>query len=215
VSKKSKILVRKINIKQRKNKKKGGFAMKEKTKKWLMTAGLVVVGAALIVGIFMRLYKEEVVPVAFGAKEQEIDVMAEKEEQEQVPVLTTTPVPTATPAQKTELVIEKETVTEIDKTNQQIQPPPEKTETEKPKEPPVLQEGTDLENPGVVPAYAGDAEKPVNTGSDNQQNPVHGDTKDGMIYIDGFGWVLNEGGGGSGTVAEDMYENGNKIGIME
>ena len=37
----------------------------------------------------------------------------------------------------------------------------------------------------------------------------------GQIYIPGFGWVQNNGGGGSGTVAEDMYENGNKIGIMD
>ncbi|MFR3367923.1 MAG: DUF6550 family protein [Gallintestinimicrobium sp.] len=31
----------------------------------------------------------------------------------------------------------------------------------------------------------------------------------------GFGWVENEGGGSSGTVAQDMYENGNKIGVMD
>ena len=45
--------------------------------------------------------------------------------------------------------------------------------------------------------------------------PQAGDTKNGQIYIPGFGWVQNNGGGGSGTVAEDMYENGNKIGIMD
>ena len=37
----------------------------------------------------------------------------------------------------------------------------------------------------------------------------------GKIYIDGFGWVTNHGGGGSGTTASDMYENVNKVGIME
>ena len=45
--------------------------------------------------------------------------------------------------------------------------------------------------------------------------PQAGDTSGGQIYIPGFGWVENHGGGGSGTVAEDMYENGNKIGIMD
>ena len=45
--------------------------------------------------------------------------------------------------------------------------------------------------------------------------PQAGDTSGGQIYIPGFGWVENHGGGGSGTVADDMYENGNKIGIMD
>lgn len=35
-----------------------------------------------------------------------------------------------------------------------------------------------------------------------------------QVYILGFGWIKDEGGGNVGTVAEDMYENGNKIGIM-
>ena len=44
--------------------------------------------------------------------------------------------------------------------------------------------------------------------------PQAGDTSGGQIYIPGFGWVGNEGGGASGKTAGDMYENGNKIGIM-
>lgn len=34
------------------------------------------------------------------------------------------------------------------------------------------------------------------------------------IYILGFGWIKDDGGGSVGTIAEDMYENGNKIGVM-
>lgn len=34
------------------------------------------------------------------------------------------------------------------------------------------------------------------------------------VWIPGFGWVKDQGGGSRGTVAEDMYENGLKIGIM-
>ena len=45
--------------------------------------------------------------------------------------------------------------------------------------------------------------------------PQAGDTENGKIYIPGFGWVENNGGGGSGTTANDMYENGNKIGSMD
>lgn len=34
------------------------------------------------------------------------------------------------------------------------------------------------------------------------------------MWIPGLGWVKDEGGGSVGTFAADMYENGNKIGIM-
>ena len=34
------------------------------------------------------------------------------------------------------------------------------------------------------------------------------------IWIPGFGWIEDNGGGNVGTVAEDMYENGSKIGNM-
>lgn len=45
--------------------------------------------------------------------------------------------------------------------------------------------------------------------------PQAGDTSGGQIYIPGFGWVDNQGGGASGIIAGDMYENGNKIGDMD
>lgn len=44
--------------------------------------------------------------------------------------------------------------------------------------------------------------------------PKHGDKKDGMIYINGFGWVVDNGGGGTNEYVYDMYENGNKIGYF-
>jgi hypothetical protein len=42
-----------------------------------------------------------------------------------------------------------------------------------------------------------------------------GETKEGMMYVPGFGWMKDNGGVGEGTYAEDMYENGNKIGEMD
>lgn len=45
------------------------------------------------------------------------------------------------------------------------------------------------------------------------KEPQGGDTKDGKVYLPGFGWVTDTGG--SGTDANDMYENGNKIGSMD
>jgi cytoskeletal protein RodZ len=55
--------------------------------------------------------------------------------------------------------------------------------------------------------------KPEN--STPPSTPKSGDKKDGKIYVPGFGWIEDNGGGGSGTTAEDMYENGNKIGNMD
>lgn len=43
--------------------------------------------------------------------------------------------------------------------------------------------------------------------------PQGGEKKDGKVYLPGFGWVTETGG--SGTTANDMYENGNKIGNMD
>ena len=44
--------------------------------------------------------------------------------------------------------------------------------------------------------------------------PANGTVKGDMIYIIGFGWVENEGGGGEGTHDHEMKTNGNKIGCF-
>ena len=49
---------------------------------------------------------------------------------------------------------------------------------------------------------------------DPPKQPQGGDTQNGKIFIPGFGWVDDHGGGGQGTTDNEMYENGNKIGIM-
>ena len=47
-----------------------------------------------------------------------------------------------------------------------------------------------------------------NGGSDNNES------NEGMIWVDGFGWVEDEGGGSEGEDAPDMVPNGNQIGEM-
>ena len=91
----------------------------------------------------------------------------------------------------------------------------EETEDEKPQEPPVLAEDADVTNPDTKPAYEEKPEKkPENPAPPVDDTPKTGDTKDGMVYVEGFGWLPDEGAG-SGTAADDMYENGNKVGIMD
>lgn len=110
------------------------------------------------------------------------------------------------------LVIETETGTSVNDREQEIQETPEKTEEEKPSEPPALSEGTATDQPDTPPSY--EEEKQEEPAPAENQTPKTGDTKDGMVYVEGFGWITDEGEG-SGTYADDMYENGNKIGIME
>ncbi len=42
---------------------------------------------------------------------------------------------------------------------------------------------------------------------------VTDNSSENMVYVPGFGWIENQGPN-QATYAEDMYENGNKIGIM-
>ena len=45
--------------------------------------------------------------------------------------------------------------------------------------------------------------------------PYNGQTSGDYIYVSGFDWVFNEGGGGYGETNYDMYYcNGNKIGYF-
>ncbi len=94
---------------------------------------------------------------------------------------------------------------------------PEKTDSipqNEPPEPPKIEDEEMLANPDKEPTYEPEQTevKPqLETPSDT---PKHGDKKDGMIYINGFGWVADEGGGGRNEYVDDMYENGNKIGYF-
>ena len=75
-------------------------------------------------------------------------------------------------------------------------------------EEPVVEAPELPDNPDQKPS---DEETPT---YESPSQPQHGDTKDGKIYIMGFGWVEDEGGGTTIIEAPDMYENGNKVGIM-
>jgi len=54
----------------------------------------------------------------------------------------------------------------------------------------------------------------VTTTAPAPAEPHNGQTSGDYIYINGFGWIFNEGGGGEGSVNYEMYCNGNKIGYF-
>lgn len=180
--------------------------MKDSTKKRLIIAGLAAVCVLLIFGISKVLYKEPVQTLPEESKPtKEMELVVDTEETGHVQD------ESESTEETKELVIEVETESSVENGEQEIQPEPMKTEDEKPEEPTALTEDADTTEPTTPPAY----EELEDTTPPADDTPSHGDTKDGVIYIDGFGWVPNEGGGGSGSNADDMYENGNKVGIMD
>lgn len=204
--------------------------MTEKRKRMLLVVGGVLACVGLIIAIIAKT----------GISHQE-DVLESRISAEKEPV-TVKPVSQDTKANEKEiekseesqknLVIQIEEVKpeenkgenhgsdprppQTDKPEQSIQPDPTK---------PVTPEPEVLKNSGQKPDGTILTEPPVSIPHDQVGDPQEtkpqpdgpkaGDTSGGQIYIPGFGWIENQGGGGSGTKAGDMYENGNKIGVMD
>lgn len=101
-------------------------------------------------------------------------------------------------------------------------PEPEKTESAPaanntltvPPEPPKIEDEETLTNPDKEPTYEPEQTEVKPQAETPSDTPKHGDKKDGQIYINGFGWIKDEGGGGIGYTDTEMYQNGNKIGYF-
>ena len=118
---------------------------------------------------------------------------------------------TPTPTTPAAVIATQPEVPEIPKTEEVISP-----EEEKSKAPlPELVEKADIvpePSPAQMPPSS---EVPVLPEQDAapQQEPEPAPAPDNMVYVPGFGWVESQGPNHA-EYAEDMYENGNKIGIM-
>ena len=201
--------------------------MKNKMVKTLLVAGCMIVCVTAILGIHKAWYRQpeqkppteaqmetglglsvKVEPDHVVLAEEDLEMFLQPEiPNEQMEDTKSNEI--KEPVEEEPLVIQPEPVTDVESGVQELQPEPEKTEEEKPEEPPALKENADITKPSKPPTYEEPkAPAPV------KDTPSHGATKDGMIYIDGFGWIPNKGGGGSGSTADDMYDNGNKVGAM-
>lgn len=177
----------------------------DRTKKRLIIAGLAAVCVLLLWGISKVLYKEPVQTLPEENKPtEEVELTVDTEATGQVQE------ESEGNEETKELVIETEDENNVESGEQEIQQTPEKTEDDKPEEPPALTEDSDTTKKDTPPVY----EEPEETKKPTGDTPKTGDTKDGMVYVEGFGWLPDEGAG-SGTNADDMYENGNKVGIMD
>ena len=96
------------------------------------------------------------------------------------------------------------------------------TELEPAEEPiaePVLEENVEQPPASAPKPTAGNqdtpAPEPTNTPEpEPTPEPEAADSSsENMVYVPGFGWIESQGPN-QATCAEDMYENGNKIGIM-
>ena len=106
-------------------------------------------------------------------------------------------------------------VPEIPEIEEVISPEEEKVETTLPEL---------IEKAGIVPdpspaqtPPASEVPVPPEQNATPQQEPEPAPTpnsvSDNMVYVPGFGWIESQGPNHM-EYAEDMYENGNKIGIM-
>ena len=205
--------------------------MTEKRKRMLLIAGGIVASVGLILAIFMKTgtsHQEDMIerkaaeknPVVVKLDQGQGESDSEEEEEGQ-----------PTEENREDLVIRPEAgknsgeqtmhpsdsrPPQTDQPEQSIQPDPTRSaepEAEVLKNPAQKPDGTVLTEPPVSVPHerVGNPEetKPQPDG------PQAGDTNGSQIYIPGFGWTENQGGGGSGISAGDMYENGNKIGVMD
>ena len=106
-------------------------------------------------------------------------------------------------------------VPEIPETEEVISPEEEKAEATLP----ALVEEADIvpePSPAQTPP-ASEVPVPPEQNATPQQEPEPAPAPDGepdnMVYVPGFGWIESQGPNHA-EYAEDMYENGNKIGIM-
>lgn len=188
----------------------------EKTKKTAVIASLTAVGVIAVAGISLCIYKD-------APQKAEIAEAEVSEDMVEIPENgLTVPATEDTKAQEAEQVvvsteISKEAETE-DAHVQSIQPTPVKTEDQKPAEASTETDKKTGDDQGSKPQdtvkqepQQSQTEQPP----ENSDSPQHGEIRGDKMYVDGFGWIDYNGGGTVVIPADDIYENGNKIGIMD
>ena len=187
----------------------------EKKKKYLAVCGGIFLCAGLMIAIAFQFRTESpedeaAEPVEDAVTEIIVDPGESQPEESGESELVVNPGNDRTEADEIEPPVDSRPA-QTDEAEQSIQSDVKKPETpsgEALTDPTVQPDGTPVED---VPETGGDETPPES----NTSEPQAGDTEGSQIYIPGFGWVDNQGGGSSGTSAGDMYENGNKIGSMD
>ena len=184
--------------------------MNDKMKKWLTVAGCLAVCAVLVglIGAQFRTEPPKDAPLpGQSSQPPEVTVQTPGTEKENEPVVVTPPeIPTETPATDygavssgTEQTIQGD-VGKPKYSEEQL-----RDETQTPNGIPVTTPPPVVEHDKV--------EQPVEPPKEDGQ-PQGGDTKNGQIYVPGFGWIEDHGGGGQGTVVDGDGDINKQVGIM-
>ena len=196
--------------------------LSEKTKKYLAISGGAVICVGLIAAISLQFNKtpagEDTLPEKNpGGAEIVVDPSSLATSPEELVTEETNVIVqpnTETAADSTESSQPVDTrPAQTDQTEQSIQPevtkPAEPSEEVK-KDATQKPDGTKVETPPAPVAH--ESVVPPAEPEPEPDQPQGGEIQDGKVYLPGFGWVTDTGS--SGTTADDMYENGNKIGDM-
>ena len=120
------------------------------------------------------------------------------------------------PSKSPTVIAAQPEVSEIPEIEEIIMPEEEKTDVTQPE--PIEEAGVTLEPiPVQTPPVSGVQAAPEQSATPLQEAgsaPASPDSAlDNMVYVPGFGWLKSQGPNHV-EYAEDIYENGNKIGIM-
>lgn len=198
--------------------------LSEKTKKYLAIGGGAVICVGLIAAISLQFNKapagEDMLPEKnTGAAEIVVDPSSlatspEKSSTEESKVIVQPNAETAADSTKSSQPVDTRPA-QTDQTEQSIQPevtkPAEPSEEVK-KDATQKPDGTKVETPPVPVAHE-EVVQPTEPEPAPDQ-PKGGDVQGGKTYLPGFGYIENSGLNQE-NYAEDMYENGNKIGNMD
>lgn len=181
-----------------------------KTKRRIAVFGGTVLCATLAMLITTRFAADKGnAPTSVSAADSDSEICAEIPEINSEIILEINPeilnpieinTPENQPENNSELIEIKQNFPEPEKENN---PPP----------PPKIEDEETLTNPDTEPIYEHEQTE-IKPPENSANTPNHGDKKNGQIYVNGFGWVKDEGGGGIAESAPEMYENGNKIGYF-
>lgn len=196
--------------------------MTERTKKYLAVGAGAVVCIVLIAAISLQFGKapslESDVPEESSAVTEIIvdpSIDSKEKESENGSGVTLPPEKKTGQSAEEQAAVDSRPA-QTDQPEQSIQPDvtkPEPPSEEVLHDPTMKPDGTKVDTPPEPVEH--DAVEPPEELPTELDTPQAGETKGDQIYVPGFGWVENHGGGSSGIVADDMYENGNKIGIMD
>ena len=184
--------------------------MKDKTKIWLLSTILLVGCALLVFGIGRMLYKDPVRTLAkegTDATSEEVTTEISNEDPELIEISEKDVEVTVMDASGLEIsdVIPAEDEQKI-QDDAVIPDPPEET--------PELKDGEDPTNREKAPEYKEQTPERKPDESPTVTVPEDNNGHEGEVYVEGFGWIKDNGIPNKIIYAPEMYLSGEKVGDM-